>query len=48
MSGDQRKVDEIGSTCSTVGEEINTYMRGNVKGRDHCGDLVESGRIILK
>jgi hypothetical protein len=41
-------VDEIGRTCSTVGEEINTYMRRNVKGRDHWNDLVESGRMILK
>jgi hypothetical protein len=46
--GDKRKVDEIGRTCSTVGEEINTCMRVNVKGRDHRDDLVESGRIILK
>jgi hypothetical protein len=41
-------VDEIDGTCSTVGEEINTYMRGNVKGRYHWDDLVESRRIILK
>jgi hypothetical protein len=41
-------VDEIDRTCSTVGEEINTYVMGNVKGRDHWDDLVESGRIILK
>jgi hypothetical protein len=40
-------VDEIDRICSTVGEEINTYVMGKVKGRDHWDDLVESGRIIL-
>jgi hypothetical protein len=29
-------------------EEINTYVRGNVKGIDHWDDLVGSGRLILK
>jgi hypothetical protein len=34
LSGDQRKKDEMKRTCSSIGEEINTYMRGNVKERE--------------
>ena len=38
----------MGRTCSTMEEEINTYVRGKVKGIDHWDDLVGSGSLILK
>jgi hypothetical protein len=44
-------MDEIGGACHIHGEKYNVYTAwwwGNLRARDHLGDPVIDGRIILK
>ena len=39
----------MGGACNAYGGEVHTgFWWGNVRERDHLGDLVVDGRIIFK
>ena len=45
----QIKKGEVGGACIAYGGEVHTgFWWKNVRERDHLGDLIVDGRIILK